>query len=120
MKLLVTIFVLAAIVLFPAAPTDLTAELVRGGGNTKFVQLTWQDNSFDELGFEVWQSENGGPFRLLARLPTDYEFLSTLAGTPKYRQTTHVEYMVRAFNNCSPPLWTGCDYSDWSNVASPW
>lgn len=117
---LVVLFLSTILLPAPNAPTNLEAELRRGGGNTKFVLLTWEDNSSDELGFEVWRAENGGPFALLARLPADFVSQTDLAGTPKYRQTTQVFYMVRSFNNCSPPLWTGCDYSPFSNVASPW
>jgi hypothetical protein len=50
----------------PEAPSDLEASIVAGGAH-----LTWQDNSEDELRFEVERKEDDEDFELRATPMTD-------------------------------------------------
>jgi plastocyanin len=49
----------------PAAPTNLTAAAVDTGS----IQLTWNDNSHDEVGFEVQSRLLNGTFATIATAP---------------------------------------------------
>ncbi len=51
----------------PAAPTNLTLELV----SERRILLTWADNADNETGFEVHRQRNGGKYRRIARLGVD-------------------------------------------------
>lgn len=99
------------------APSNLTASKIKG--SIKAVLLTWTDNSTgvsdQEQGFEIWKSENGGPFLFKGRVPTDYVVFQD---NQIDRRNTY-KYMVRSMTNCDQ-TWTFCDFSDFSNVASPW
>jgi fibronectin type 3 domain-containing protein len=77
----------------PAAPSNATATIV---SNTE-VDLTWQDNSNNEQGFEIFrQTTTGGTFNYVATLPpasTSYKDTSVVL-TPD----TFYDYHIQAFN----------------------
>ena len=91
----------------PAAPTGLTATL---DTNIPQVDLAWTDNAANETSYDVYRSENGGAFAVIATLPAD---------SMSYVDTTvvsdnHYEYQVAAVNaggssysNIVPVDWTG-------------
>jgi hypothetical protein len=88
----------------PAAPTNLTADLV---GNSGQVNLTWTDNSNNETGFQVERSPDGSHWAVLTtQVP---------ANTTTYRDSSAVKgqtyyYRVAAYNSVG--------LSAYSNVAS--
>jgi N-acetylneuraminic acid mutarotase len=74
----------------PAAPTDLSAQVVSGTA----VDLAWSDNSGNETGFVIERSTGGGAYAALA---------STGPGATTYRDETasagtSYAYRVRAAN----------------------
>ena len=74
----------------PAAPDGLTADL-----QGLQVELAWQDNSSDELGFKVYRRTGQGASRLLAELPPD----STTYLDDGVQPSTNYRYRVAAFNS---------------------
>jgi predicted esterase len=75
----------------PLAATDLVATLGSGGG----VSLSWTDNSFNEVAYELQRSANGGTFTTIAELGAETEayFDATGVGRQSYA------YRVRAKGN---------------------
>jgi len=81
----------------PAAPDDLEVEVDNGE-----IEVEWDDNSGDELAFELERSENSGPFTLLATLPantTGYVDPDVVAGRS-------YAYRVRATNAIGGSLYS--------------
>lgn len=87
----------------PVAPTNLVASVP--GLNT--IQLTWNDNSENETGFEIWRSVGNN---------TEFSLLTTVAGGPGSQKTyidapvfanVHYFYKVRATGAPTPSAFTG-------------
>jgi titin len=79
------------VLVVPAAPTDLTADVEKHG----HVALKWKDNAGNETAFQVERSTNGTVFAVIA---------STAANTTSYKDTQarhrHTYYYrVAAKNN---------------------
>jgi chitodextrinase len=74
----------------PVAPSLLTAQALPSGG----IQLQWQDNSIDELGFRIERRTGSQAFQLVA---TTAASVSSYTDTGLAPQTTYT-YRVRAFN----------------------
>lgn len=54
----------------PASPTELTVTAV----SDSEVTITWQDNSDDESGFEIWRSKgNANMMQRIAKLPAELQ-----------------------------------------------
>jgi hypothetical protein len=85
----------------PEAPTNLTATAV----SCNQIDLTWQDNSDNEDGFEVERSLDGISFTVLGTVPADE---TTFSDNNVVESTTYW-YRVRAYN--------ASGYSGYSNVA---
>jgi hypothetical protein len=75
----------------PAAPTNLVARAV----SPTEIDLTWQDNSTNELGFRVERSLNGTTFTEIATPGPNVQSYNDQGLTPN---TTYF-YRVTAFNN---------------------
>jgi hypothetical protein len=84
----------------PAAPTNLAATAV----SSSQINLSWTDNSTNELGFEVERSTDGISFSKIATITANTFPNTGLAAAARYY------YRVRAVNNAGP--------SGYSNVAS--
>lgn len=77
----------------PTAPSKVA--VIGVGVHSSEVDLVWQDNSTQELGFEVWRSTDNVNFSMIASLPantTAYSDTSVATGTVYY-------YQIVAFNN---------------------
>jgi hypothetical protein len=81
----------------PAAPDDLEVEVENGE-----IEVEWDDNSSDELAFELERSENSGPFTLLATLPAN----TTEYVDPDVTAGRSYAYRVRATNAVGPSLYS--------------
>ena len=68
--------------------------------------LTWQDNSDNEDGFEIWRQQNGGEWLLIAATNSDDS--SFVDGVIPVGTT--LSYRVRAWNQFGE--------SDWTNIVS--
>src|SRR5687767_14371024 len=81
----------------PAAPTNVAAAPV----SDRAIDVTWQDNTAGESGFEVHRSTGGpgGPFVWLATTPPDAQ-LHTDAGL---NASTRYCYKVRSFRWVGTP-----------------
>lgn len=92
----------------PEAPVNLR---VAGEyeGAVAVATLTWQDESDNEIGFEVLRSDNSGEFRVVGFVGANTGRYQDKVG--KY-VTGSFAYKVRAFTQSSK--------SDFSNVASVW
>jgi RHS repeat-associated protein len=86
----------------PAAPTNLTATAM----DMTRINLSWTDNSTDELNFVVERSMENGPFTVLATLGLNVKSYSD-TGLEAY---TFCSYRVRALNSVGS--------SNFSNTAS--
>jgi fibronectin type 3 domain-containing protein len=86
----------------PAAPTNLTATAVSGSQ----IDLSWNDNSNNEDGFQVEISTDGVNFSPLATASANATAYSAVGLQP----STTYSFRVRAFNSVGP--------SDYTNVAS--
>lgn len=87
----------------PQKPTELSATAI----SSSEINLAWNDNSTDELGFKIE--------RKLHSSESWKEIAQTNANTTTYKDTnldsdTTYDYRIRAYNNYG--------YSDYSNVAS--
>jgi chitodextrinase/poly(3-hydroxybutyrate) depolymerase len=83
----------------PAAPSNLNllAE------STDAIQLTWNDNSGDETGFEIWRSAgNNTTYRLIASVPAG---TNNYADTGLFANATYF-YKVRATGLGNPSGYT--------------
>jgi len=94
----------------PAAPTDLVAT----GVSENQIDLTWQSNSDNELGFRIWRKNRPLGFF--------YEIDAVGAGVTTYSDTDVVAgkecwYMVKAWNYTQGPLGPQETFSEYSNVA---
>ncbi|MDP2703746.1 MAG: fibronectin type III domain-containing protein, partial [bacterium] len=67
------------------APSGFRAEVL----SSSEIQLSWQDNSGNESGYEIWQSESGGGFVKLS---------SASASLSGLKPDTDYSYKVRAFH----------------------
>jgi hypothetical protein len=93
----------AAIIGIPSSPSNLTAKVIPNS----YIELNWQDNSDNELGFEIWrrmQNENYTCIGTVASNVTTYQDTNIIWNPP----ATYF-YKVRAYNNYG--------YSDYSNEA---
>ena len=89
----------------PFRPTNLTAY----ASGFEQVQLSWEDNSFDEYGFELERKEgdslSGNPYILVGNIsPNVTSFVD-----PTVIDSSIYTYRIRAFNNYG--------YSAYSNLA---
>ena len=74
----------------PSAPRKLTS--IFNGDN---VELNWVDAPFNEVGFEIFRSENDGPFEGIATIPANSQsYLDS-----DISENTIYTYKVSAFNN---------------------
>jgi hypothetical protein len=85
------------------APSGLTATAV----SYSQINLSWQDNSNNEDGFEIERSFNGTDYLLLT---TVYSNVTSYSNTGLSQFTTYY-YRVRSLNTIG-------DRSEWSNIAS--
>ncbi len=92
----------------PEAPVNLAAATQYKGADAIAV-LTWQDESDNEVGFEVFRSDNNGEYRVVAFVGANTGHYEDKVG--KYRTGSYA-YKVRAFNQSGK--------SDFSNVAAVW
>ncbi len=90
-------------------PPDSLRIFTRYDGATAVAELLWQDQSDDEVGFEVLRSDNGKDFRVVAVVGADSAHYNDKVG--KYI-TGGFSYKVRAFNEAGR--------SEDSNVVSIW
>jgi hypothetical protein len=67
------------------APSNIQTTAIAGG-----VRITWDDNSSDEHGFEVWRSDNGGAYALITTTDIGIETYDDTVGVGTYK------YKVRA------------------------
>jgi hypothetical protein len=86
-----TLTVDPTIPLAPDPPTNLTATAI----NPNRIDLAWQDNSGDELGFRISRSLDGSSFTEIASVGPNVATFSDTGLTP---DTTYF-YVVVAFNN---------------------
>ncbi len=94
----------------PEPPTNLVAT----GFSDPRIDLSWQDNSDNELGFRVWRKNRSLGFF--------YEIAAVGANVTTYSDTDVVAgkgcwYMVKAWNYTQGPLGPQETFSDYSNVA---
>ena len=78
----------------PAAPTNLAALIGSRAASTKAVDLTWKDNSTDELGFVV-ERAGSGAFAIHATLAAD---VIAYKDTTNLEEATTYKYRVYATN----------------------
>ena len=86
-----TLTIVPTIPMAPAPPTNLTATAV----NPNQIDLSWQDNAADELGFRISRSLDGSNFSEIASVGPNVTTFSDTGLTP---ETTYF-YLVVAFNN---------------------
>ena len=92
----------------PEKPINLAVSSSFEGG-TAVATLTWQDRSDNEVGFEVFRSDNGGEFRVIGMVGSNTSRYKDKIG--KYITGVFV-YKVLAFNEVGK--------SEDSNAASVW
>ncbi len=92
----------------PETPTNLRI-FTHYDGATAVAELLWQDDSDDEVGFEVLRSDNGKEFRVVGVVGADTAHYNDKVG--KYI-TGGFSYKIRAFNKAGR--------SEDSNVVSIW
>jgi chitodextrinase/poly(3-hydroxybutyrate) depolymerase len=82
----------------PLSPTGLAAQLLPGNN----IKLTWNDQSSDETGFEVWRSlGNTNNFRLVASVDGGAGATKTYTDSSLFANVTYY-YKVRAKGLVSP------------------
>jgi hypothetical protein len=86
-----TLTVVPTIPLAPAAPANLTATAI----NSTRIDLAWEDNSGDEIGFRVNRSLDGSDFTEIASVGANVTSFSDNNLSPD----TTFFYQVLAFNN---------------------
>lgn len=92
----------------PESPTHLRG-FTRLDGATAVTELSWRDESDNELGFEILRADNGKEFHLLGLVGANTLKYEDKVG--KYVNGTFV-YKVRAFNEAGR--------SGDSNIVSVW
>lgn len=93
----------------PASPFDLRAK-TKFEGATAIAELTWRDQSDNELGFEVLRSDDAGKtFKVVGMVGANTTRHEDKVG--KYVSGAY-QYQVRAFNEAGK--------SEPSNVAGAW
>jgi hypothetical protein len=95
----------------PSAPSSLTATAI----SSSEIDLTWTDNSSNELGFNVQRSTDAFNWTTIA---------STAPNTTSYNDTgltagTHYLYQVRAFNDVGYSSFSNTADATTSNVSIP-
>ncbi|MEI7557126.1 C1 family peptidase [Candidatus Chlorohelix sp.] len=86
-----------------SAPTSMTATTV----SSTSVNLTWVDNSSEEVGFEIWRKiGSGGSWSIISSPSANATSYTDLAAVPSML----IYYKIRAYNNQG--------YSDYSNESS--
>ncbi len=76
----------------PTPPTLLTATAISYSG----INLTWQDNSADETGFQIYRSTvNAGPYVAIATLPAN----TTSYSDTKLTATTTYYYQIKSISH---------------------
>lgn len=86
----------------PVAPTGLATQLLPGNN----VKLTWNDNSSDETGFEVWRSlGNTNSFRLVANVDGGAGASKTYTDSSLFANVTYY-YKVRAKGLVTPSAYS--------------
>ncbi|MFY9611331.1 MAG: choice-of-anchor D domain-containing protein [Blastocatellia bacterium] len=83
--------IVPTIPLAPPAPTNLTATAI----NSTRIDLVWQDNSGDEIGFRINRSLDGSNFTEIASVGAN---VTTFSDNNLSPSTTYF-YQVLAFNN---------------------
>jgi len=73
----------------PLAPSGLTAQAI----SYSEILLSWNDNSSDELGFEIWRKSGGGSGSEIATTETDVNYFTDNTVGP----STIYNYKVRSF-----------------------
>jgi hypothetical protein len=95
----------------PAPPTNLVATAF----DDPRIDLTWEDNSNNELGFKIWRKNRElGVFHEIDEVGdsvTTYTDTDVVPGQQCW-------YMVKAWNYTQGPLGPEETFSDYSNVAS--
>ncbi|MEW5766794.1 MAG: PKD domain-containing protein [bacterium] len=74
----------------PSPPTDLTAKAMA----TDRIELSWQDNSTDEIGFKIERKKTGEAYQQIAIAGTD---ITTYLDEGLSPETTYF-YRIRAYN----------------------
>lgn len=87
----------------PKRPTELTAETA----SASRIDLTWNDNSDDEIGFKIERREDGEQY--FTQVGTVSENVTTYSAGSLQRNTTY-DFRVRAYSET--------DNSDYSAVAT--
>jgi large repetitive protein len=86
----------------PVVPDQLTAEVL----SVDNVKLTWNDNSTDEVNFEVWRSSGDKTNnRIIARIPGDATSQKSYTDTGLFANVTYY-YTVRATGLGAPSAFT--------------
>ena len=92
----------------PENPTHLRA-FTRFDGSMGVTELSWHDESENELGFEILRGDNGTDFQLMGMVGANTTGYEDKVG--KYVTGTFV-YKIRAFNSAGR--------SEDSNLVSVW
>ncbi|WP_211250142.1 leucine-rich repeat domain-containing protein, partial [Mesoaciditoga lauensis] len=87
-------------------PADAPSNLRVTDYSTDTITLTWQDNSDNESGFEVWRSKDGINFNEVKAVKTNVTSYKDIGLTPN----TIYYYKVRAYNDFG--------YSSYTNIAT--
>jgi titin len=82
----------------PTAPSDLEAT---GVSSTK-IKLTWEDNSYNELGFKIERKKSGGSYSQIKVVTDD---ITTYTDSRLVTDTKYY-YRVRAYNNIGDSAYT--------------
>jgi hypothetical protein len=78
------------------------------------ISLAWQDNSWNETGFEVWRATtSGGPYTRLAQLAAN----TTTYTDNNLSQNTTYYYTVRAVKSTTPSTYSNCIAATTSSYA---
>jgi hypothetical protein len=96
----------------PATPTNLTG---RYDGN-QTVRLAWKDNANNESAAEVWGSNNGKNYSLIARV-----YANSTAFTHKLKQAPNAPYFlyaVKAINKAGASSFSNTVKVNFQNTAS--
>lgn len=111
-------FIIGALVVFASAVIYVTAavtvnapsNLVASSSSTTQINLVWQDNSTNELGFKVERSSDGVAYTQIAQIGANVTSFTSTGLTP----STTYYYRVRAFAQQGRKV----IHSTYSNVAA--